>query len=162
MYLFIYLFFNNVQRPLTMGLLMVFYQQTYAMIRVKATLPSWALFLSMTEPEAFGKRFMFTCCQGERMFTAVCLVGTERALQFTQCLHYLISPQPVTETEQEFLFPFLQGRLGEVSEPAPGHRIGTSNNWPGLEASNRLDLWQAQAGAGCLRPGLRKNSSHCL
>lgn len=51
--------------------------------------------VSVIEHKAFRENIMLTCCQmREGVHCSVCFLGTERALQFVQCLHYLISQLP--------------------------------------------------------------------
>lgn len=135
-------FVKNVQRPLAKGLMMVFHQQYVPRPESRPPRllgPSFKFHtpVSMTDPKAFGGSITLTCCQvREGVHCSVCLLRVESALQLAECLRYLISEQPARYAGQEFLFPFLQGRLREITEPAPSHVTGKSAShlWSRLEA----------------------------
>lgn len=135
-------FVKNVQRPLAKGLMMVFYQQY--VLQPESRPPhllghsfKFHTPVNMTDPKAFGGSITLACGQvREGVHCSVCSLGVESALQLAQCLHYLISEQPARQAGQECLFPFLQGRLREVTEPATSHVPGKSAShlWSRLEA----------------------------
>lgn len=169
---FVVVFFNNVRRPLTRGLMMVLHQQTYGPITFLRAVPEhdWTPSLQRDScPPA-------SCGTGCSLH---CLLAGDRALRFTLRLRDLISNSLRERQDRNFYSRLYRGGSERIlHQPSPHcHVTGKANKRTGREAgklqalsprrrgtylSPAPEVWPARAEQALSSCGSVKNSSRCL